>query len=406
MIAKKVTRVGMSCAVAVSGEGFPTMPKIAFLGLRGVPARYAGFETFVEELGSRMVRRNFDVTVYSRKFYYPQREPTHLGMRLVHLPAIRNKFLETISHTFLSMRHALRENYDIIYVCGVGNAPLARLFHKASSRLVINVDGIDFKRVKWKALAKYWLKSSERQAIVASDCLIVDNYQVVEHYRREYQFEPTFISYGAKTNFPSVSVGELKKWNLQRKNYILYVGRLSPENEVHLLLEAYRNSGVDIPLVIVGSAGYESAYFKKLKTLASENVIFTGGVYGDAYVELSQNCLFFVLPATIEATRLSLLDQMGFGSAILFHDCPATREVVAAAAEPFDSLQPLADLTRKLRKMAGNPAKCAVLGDAAKNRALACFSWERVADQYEKLFCSMLAASPAHAAGLCSSAPQ
>jgi len=375
----------------ISNIRMPCRPvRIAFLGLRGVPARYAGFETVVEELGSRLARRNFEVTVYNRNHCYPRKSPSYLGMNLVHLPALRNKFLETISHTVLATRHALRQKYDIVYICGVGNAWMARSLAAAGCRIVINVDGIDFKRAKWKAPAKRWLRRSEQEAITFAHRLVADNLQVVEHYRREYGFNPVFISYGAKTDVPRARALELERWNLERKKYVLYVGRLSPENEVHLLLEAYRNSGIDIPLVIVGAEGYEKAYFRKLKRLAAANVIFTGGIYGEGYVELSQNCLFFVLPAAIEATRLSLVDQMGFGSAILFRECPATREVVAETAEAFDSGQGMDSLRNKLRSLANDPQKCAFLGEAVRKRALACFSWEGVADQYEKLFHGML----------------
>ena len=149
-------------------------------------------------------------------------------------------------------------------------------------------------------------------------------------------------------------------------------------------------------LVICGGANYEKAYFRHLQTLADDRVIFTGPRYGDSYLELSQNALFFVMPADIEATRLVLLDQMGLGSAILYRDCLATREVVGDCAEPFGTDDAETDLAKKIEFLAANSAHCEDLGKRALARAKEHFSWEQVVNQYEELF-ARLGVSPAHA---------
>ena len=87
--------------------------KIAMLGTRGVPASYSGFETCVEQLGSRLVARGHEVTVYCRSHHVDYDQPTYKGMRLVKLPTVKNKYLDTIVHSFLSSLHALGQGYDI-----------------------------------------------------------------------------------------------------------------------------------------------------------------------------------------------------------------------------------------------------------------------------------------------------
>lgn len=367
-----------------------TVKKIAFLGSRGVPARYAGFETVVDELGSRLVERGYEVSVYNRSNYYPQKPDNHRGMRLIYLPTIRIRSAETIIHTLLSSFHAYRCDYDVIYLCGVGNACLAGLLRFGGRKIVINVDGIDYKRPKWSGFARWWLKRSEEWAVKLCDRVIADNLTVVDHYRKQYQYNPEYIAYGANVDVPNAATSELQKWGLQPGKYILFVSRLSPENDADLLLRAYIRSGVQMPLVIVGSQGYETAYYAELQRLKTDTMIFTGGVFGEGYRALSQNSLFFVLPAAIEATRLVLLDQMGFGTAILFHESPATREVIGDAGEPFANgdMAEIA-LAEKIALLAGDEERCKILGRKALARVREYYSWDRVGEQYEALFAGL-----------------
>ena len=365
--------------------------KIAFLGSRGVPARYAGFETVVDELGSRLVERGYQVSVYNRSNYYAEKLRNHRGMQLIYLPTLRIRSAETIIHTLLSSFHAIVAGYDVIYLCGVGNACLANLLRIGGRKLVINVDGIDYKRPKWSGFARWWLRKSEHWAVRFCDRVIADNLTVVDHYQNQYNYPPEYIAYGANVDVPKAPLDELAIWKLVPRNYILFVSRLSPENDADILLKAYAQSGIRMPLVVVGSHGYEVTYYSQLKKLATETMIFTGGVFGEGYRALSQNCSFFVLPAAIEATRLVLLDQMGFGSAILFRESIATREVIADAGEAFlGGENGVTALSEKLVYLSQNPERCETLRNLATQRAREFYAWDKVADQYEALFDGLL----------------
>jgi N-acetylglucosaminyldiphosphoundecaprenol N-acetyl-beta-D-mannosaminyltransferase len=160
----------------------PGRLRVAFLGCRGVPARYAGFETVVQELGARLAARGHEIMVYNRSSYYPEKPSEFLGMQLVYLPTIMRRALETISHTLVSTIHAAFQPHDVIYLCGVGNACFAAILRITGKKIIINVDGIDFKRSKWSGFARWWLFQSERWAIRFSDRVIADNDQVVRHY--------------------------------------------------------------------------------------------------------------------------------------------------------------------------------------------------------------------------------
>lgn len=361
------------------------LPSIAFLGSRGVPARYSGFEVVVEELGRRLAARGHEVTVYNRLPHFGAPQPVWEGMRIIGLPTIPTKSLDTIVHTTLSMLDAMRRRYDIIYLCGVGNAILGRLAQAAGMKVIINVDGADFRRKKWRGFARSWLQHSERWATRSADCIIADNATIADRYERNYGTRPEYLSYGLTVRDAPVHCGELDRWKLSPDGYFLYVSRLTPENEAELLLRAHRELSDPLPLVVVGGDPYERSYRRKLDALATDRVIFTGLRFADAYVELSQNARAFVMPATIEATRLVLLDQLGMGKAIIYHDCPATREVLGDAGIPFGPADPVRRLAEKLDWAKANADECAAAGLRARKRA-EMFRWESVLARYDAIF--------------------
>lgn len=364
----------------------PARPRIAFLGSRGVPARYSGFEVVVENLGVRLAERGYDVTVYNRYPRFDLPSKIYRGIRVVVLPTIPTKSFDTITHTALSALHALTRRYDIIYLCGVGNALIGGFLRMLGYKVILNVDGADFNRAKWGSAGRNWLHVSERWAIRFGHRVIADNREIVARYERDYQATPLYLSYGALLRDQPVSCGELERWNLAPRSYILFVSRLTPENQADLLLRAYARYKGPLKLVVCGGANYEHAHFRMLQKLADDRVIFTGPCYGDRYLELSQNAAFYVMPATIEATRLVLLDQLGMGTAILYHDCAATREVVGDAAEPFSAENPEASLTEKITQLAEHPTRLEELRRLALQRAREHFHWDRVVDRYEQLF--------------------
>jgi N-acetylglucosaminyldiphosphoundecaprenol N-acetyl-beta-D-mannosaminyltransferase len=372
------------------GQSAPEkLPSVAFLGSRGVPARYSGFEVVVEELGKRLAARGHEVTVYNRLPHFGPPQPVWEGMRIIGLPTIPTKSLDTIVHTTLSMIDAVWRRYDIIYLCGVGNAILGRIARAAGMKVIINVDGADFSRKKWRGFARSWLQRSEKWATKSADCIIADNATIVDRYEREYGMRPEHLSYGLTVRDEPVQCGELARWGLQPDGYFLYVSRLTPENEAELLLKAYRETPDPLPLVLVGGDPYEHAYRRKLDALATDRVIFTGLRFADAYIELSQNARAFIMPATIEATRLVLLDQLGMGKAIIYHDCPATREVLGDAGIPFGPKDPVRSLAAKLSWAKDHPEECAEAGQRARQRAEH-FRWENVLDRYERIFRKIL----------------
>lgn len=369
--------------------------RIAFTGIRGVPASYSGFETFVEEAGSRLAERGHHVTVYNRGKVGSGRA-SYRGMRVVTLPCVQQKHLETITHSFLATLHSLRERYDVLYVCGVGSSALLRLAAMSGAKTVVNVDGADHSREKWGRLASWYLRLAERMAVTSGSTIIADAVGIQARYRSLYGAESIFIPYGANIGRRNDCGPLLDRYGLRADRYVLFVGRLVPENRAHTLIEAFRGSDVpdDVKLVIVGDAPYSDRYKASLEAMASERVVFTGYLFGDEYQRISSGAGVFVLASGVDGTRPVLLDQMGFGNCVIVRDTLVNLEVVGEAAMTFSDQGDVGSLRAVLSTAFSNPEAVERLRVLSVQRVRERYSWESVTRQYEELFLRMVSRKP------------
>lgn len=306
--------------------------KIAFTGIRGIPATYSGFETFAEISARALTLSKHTITVYNRKTHYKTREfYKYKNTHIVWLPSFSSKHLDTISHTFLSLIHACFCDYDVIYICGVGNAILSFIPRIFGKKVFLNVDGLDWKREKWNKFASFFLKFSERIALYFPTYTITDSKAVCRYYKDNYGKEPYYVPYFTP-EVKTSSTDILSKYNLEKDKYILCVGRLVPENNVHLLIESYRNLKTDVKLVIVGDAPFVNEYKNSLYKHKSDKIIFTGYLFKRDYRELSSHCLFFALPGHAGGMRVVNLEQMSFGNCILANNSKNNIEVLGKTA--------------------------------------------------------------------------
>lgn len=353
--------------------------RVAFIGTRGVPASYSGFETCVEQVGRRMVERGHEVTVFCRTAHYSQHLSHYRGMRLRYLPAVREKHLETLTHTALSA--LLLERNTAVVCMGVGNAPVVRMLELTGRRTVFNVDGADWQRAKWGRFARWYLRTSERLAARSRSIVLADAEAVRRYYHEAYQRDSEVVPYGAD---PPGDTGTdaLSKWKLEPNGYLLFVGRLVPENAPHDYLQGVRLAGIQAPALVVGDAPYAEAYKTALRSSAPPNTIFTGYQFGSAYEQLSSHAGAFVLAATVGGTHPVLVEQMAAGNAILARDTESNREVLGDAGLYWNTPQQLGEL---LRATWPDATMRAALGEAARVRAAQRYSWEEVTSRYLEL---------------------
>ena len=362
--------------------------KISFLGSRGIPARYSGFERFVEEVSTRLVRRGHEVSVYNRPPFNPYKGRDFQGVRIIRVPTIPAKATDTLVHGMLCTLHALgQRNGAILYYCGVGNAVWARCAALLGRITVLNVDGADYARAKWSGLGRRWLHASERWSGGAG-CVIADKLESQKRYRQTYGIEATFIPYGTRLQIIDPGQNQLEQMGLRSKEFFLYVSRLTPENGAWEVIRAYRQSGSPLPLVVVGDEPYEKSYLAKLRQEAggSEKIIFTGYLFGEAYQQLSWHARAFFLGSAFDATRPVLLEQMGAGGCIVVQDVPGNREIVGESAWRVNPADAVAGYREAFQVLTEQSARAEELGRAAQERVLSRYNWDRVTEQYEELF--------------------
>ena len=353
--------------------------RVAFIGTRGVPASYSGFETCVEQVGRRMVERGHEVIVQCRSLHYRERLPEYLGMKLRYLPAVKEKHLETLSHTALGSFELSRGT--AIVCMGVGNAPVVRTLELRGRRAVFNVDGADWQREKWGNFAKWYLKTCESLAARGKSTVLADAVAVQDYYKREYGRDTELVRYGAN---PPADRGTatLEKFGLQPKNYLLWVGRMVPENAPDDFLEGVRLAGIDAPAVVVGDASYGEDYKQSLHALAPQNAVFTGYQFGSGYEQLTAHAGLYVLAATVGGTHPVLVEQMAAGNAILARETDSNREVAGDAALYWRTPEDLATL---LRGVWPDRERRSDLGKCAADRAREHYDWEQVTTRYIEL---------------------
>jgi len=364
--------------------------KIAFLGTRGVPARYSGFETAAEEIGKRLVAAGHDVLVYCR--YPGQTQRHHLGMRLVNLPAVRSKALETLSHTGMSTVHMLaRDRVEAAVVFNAANAPFLPLLRAAGIPAAVNIDGLEWKRAKWAGAGQSYFKWAEGYSVRHADRVIADAEGIADYVRGQYGRDSVYIPYGA----PLVEPGDdrLAELGLSPREYHLVVARFEPENHVDVIVAGYVASPARHPLVVVGSAPYSHEYVRRVHAAAGPEgaadprVRFLGGVWDQTKLDqLYANALSYLHGHSVGGTNPSLLRAMGAGAPVTAWDVTFNREVTGGHARYFSDA---ASVAQCVLADEADTAVAESRGKQGRERAAADYTWDMVAERYERLCADM-----------------
>lgn len=362
--------------------------RFAILGTRGIPARYGGFETFAEELGTRLAQRGHSMTVYCRE-RHPK--PEYRGVRLQYLPTIRHKYLDTITHCWLSTMHlaTARPKQDAVLYCNAANAVFTWIPRILGMPTAINVDGLERNRKKWNAAAKAWYQVSEWLATWMPNVTVTDAKSIADYYRERYSRESVMIPYGAETG-PLPTRAVLEKLGLEPGRYFLYVSRMEPENNALLVREAFEELETPMKLALIGDAPYAAEYIRRIRDTSDPRVVIPGAIYGEGYRELGSHCFAYIHATEVGGTHPALIESMGRGALTLYLDTPENAEVAAGAALPFTH----DNLTTVLRQVLDMPEQ-----DREKWRARAVervksrYSWEAVTSSYESLLKRLAGAS-------------
>lgn len=361
--------------------------RIAILGIRGVPANYGGFETFAEQLGRRLVSLGHEVTVYGRSRYVARGLSEYRGIRIVRLPAPRSKYLETVLHSIFAAAHALRGDYDVVYVCNSANVPAVALLRIFGKRVVLNVDGLEWQRAKWNRVGKAYYRACAWVASRLPVEVVTDARVIQAYYATAYGRETSYFPYGTDLE-PVLDDGTLGRLGLESHRYVLYVSRLEPENNAHVVIEAFEHVRTTMTLAVVGDAPYASDYIDRLRRTSDPRVRFLGAVYGDGYRVLRSHAAAYVQATEVGGTHPALVEAMGFANAIIANDVPEHRETLADAGLYYHGAS---ELTAALQILLDDKGLSTELGRRAHARAASTYSWDAIANSYERWLLSLVA---------------
>lgn len=354
---------------------------VALIGTRGVPARYGGFETAIEEIGWRLADRGHQVVVFSRPQDGDEQLKEYRGMTVVNLPALKKRSLETLSHTALSVVNKHLKGADAAIVFNAANAPFLPPIRARGIPVATHVDGLEWRRTKWGPIGQRYYRLAESLAVRYSDVLIADAQGIADYYEDEFGAPTRLIAYGAPilTDAGSDRLAEL---DLAPQHYHLVVARMEPENHVYEIVKGFVTSQAALPLVVVGSAPYADAYIDKIRNAADIRVRMIGGVWDQTQLnQLYANSLSYLHGHSVGGTNPSLLRAAGAGAFVIAFDVPFNREVVGAHAEYFSTR---AGVSEQVEAAEAAPASCRRRG-LELQEDIKRYSWDTVTDQYEEM---------------------
>jgi glycosyltransferase involved in cell wall biosynthesis len=356
--------------------------KISIIGSRGYPYVYSGYETLVKNIGERMVTGGAQVTVYCHSYLFDQKPKQLNGIYLKYIPTIKSKSLSQPIHSFLAFWHAAFSNADVVLVLNVSNGPfglITRLFKKPT---LINVDGLEWKRPKWKGFGAIYFKWAAKMAVRFMDLIVTDAVAMQTIYKNEFNTDSVVITYGADSN-KGASEALLNKWQLQSQDYYLIVGRMIPDNNSDIIIEGFISSSSTKKLVIVGDVPYQDAYATKIKSYQDDRLVFTGYITnGDELASLYKYCFAYIHGHEFGGTNPTLLKAMANGCAIGAIDTVFSREVLQNDQFGTYFKKDIYALSNWFQWAEANTEKLSALRLIVSNGLNEKYDWDLVTDLY------------------------
>ena len=354
---------------------------ISIIGTVGVPAKYGGFETLTEYLTFNL-GCDHDMTVFCSSKNYTVKLDMHNNAKLKYINLKANGF-QSIPYDIISIIKSLKfsETLLILGVSGCLILPVVKLF--SNKKILVNIDGLEWKRAKWGKFAKWFLKFSEKIAVKYADEIITDNFVLKEYVKEEYKVDSILIAYGADhvTN-EALDEDILKKYSFLNDKYSFKVCRIEPENNIHIILEAFSNS-ITNNFVLVGN-WENSDYGKKLKVKynAFKNIFLLDPIYNQKTLnQLRSNCHIYIHGHSAGGTNPSLVEAMYLKLPIFAFGAKYNKETTGYKASYFDNELELKELLEN-----NNSEELSIIADEMKMIAKENYTWKIISDKYSKLF--------------------
>lgn len=361
--------------------------RIAIIGSRGYPYVYSGYETLVKELAERLVLKGHCVRVYCHSSLFKKKPKIINGIELIYTPSIETKFLSQFVNSFFSFFHVCFSSIDIVLVLNSANGPFGILTKIFRKKTLINVDGLEWMRPKWKGLGSLYFKFSSKLVAIFYDRIITDSYEMNKIFKKIYRRDSYIIAYGS-TMVQTKKKHILEKFNIKKREYYLIVGRLIPDNNSKLILNGFLKSNSSKKFVIVGDVLYRDMYAEQIKKLASNNVIFTG--YINCQSELTQLYKYsyaYVHGHEFGGTNPTMINALHLNCNIIALDSIFNREMTKNKKVIFFKKN-IKDIKEKFSEMEKTYEKIKKINSNYKLSEI--YKWDGITDSYLNQFIDLI----------------
>jgi len=357
------------------------MKRVAIIGTVGVPGRYGGFETLAHQLVNHLSKQ-FKLIVYcsAKAYKKEERVKEFNGARLFYVPLNANG-VQSILYDFISIIHALfvADTLIILGVSGGILVPFVRLF--TNKKIIVNIDGLEWRRAKWHSFAKGFLKFSERVAVRWSHADITDNAAIKRYTSKHYNTLSHLIEYGGDHVIRvNITDEDAKEYPFIRREYAFKVARIEPENNIHMVLTAFEN--VRYTLVVVGNwANSEYGVQLKRKYKNHASILLLDPIYNQEKLDLLRaNAHLYVHGHSAGGTNPSLVEAMNLSLPIIAFNCSYNRASTENKAIFFKTAQELSITVKGLQ-----PETIFNLGEVMKEIAERRYTWKVISKKYSNL---------------------
>jgi glycosyltransferase involved in cell wall biosynthesis len=365
--------------------------KVAFIGQKGIPAKFGGIERHVEELTVRLAGLGVESYVYTRPWYTDKGRTGYKGVHLISLPSINTKHLDAISHTFFATLHAVWMGVDVIHYHGVGPSLLAflpkLLFSKA--QVVTTFHCIDRFHQKWGWFARKMLFLGEWAANKFADKTIVVSRGLQQYCKNVFENDTVYNPNGVMLHQEPVDedYNVLSELNIEANEYFIFIARLVKHKGAHHVIKAFKQLDTNKKLLIVGASAFTDSYAQSLHTLAADDsrVVFAGARSGGQLRVLFENAYTMVHPSESEGLSIAVLEGMAYGKCVIASDIPENAEILEGHGVMFENTN-VDQLAQSIQWALNNPTELTELGQIARKHVDKYYNWAKIAKHTQKIY--------------------
>lgn len=356
--------------------------RVAIIGTNGLPGNYGGWDQLLKHLTNNL-REQFSFVVYTSSYNAVPGLKEYNGA-IIKIVKLKANGIQSIPYDIISMLHAVI-NCDVLFICGTSGCialPFMRLFGK---KIVLNPDGQEWKRGKWSKSIQLFLKISEKFGVKFSNTVVSDNIKIQEYILNEYNKKSVLIEYGGDQVIKvPLSSSTASKYEIRGENYAFKVCRIEPENNIHVILEAFKEKS-SVDLIIIGNWNF-SEYGKSLRNQYCnyKNLKLLDPIYDQITLdELRSNCGLYIHGHSVGGTNPSLVEAMNLGLCIVAYNVDYNIETTENKAIYFNTSK---DLIQVLEKFENKLLPVENYKLDMKEIANRRYRWSIITDKYAEVF--------------------